>query len=52
MKKLLLTFLVILVSLTSNITWGADFPGPNSSSQCAYGSNGSVSCGGMSSFFI
>jgi len=46
MKKLLFTFLIILLSLTSNVAWSADFPGSQSSSRCAYGPNGSVSCGG------
>ena len=41
--------LVMFVLLGSTVSWSAEFPGINSSSQCAYGGDGSVSCGGQSS---
>ena len=48
MNKLRISVFVILF-LGSAVCWSAEFPGINSSSQCAYGGDGSVSCGGQSS---
>ena len=42
-----LTVAVLLGS--AGDSWSDGFPSSQSSSQCAYGSNGSVSCGGQSS---
>ena len=47
LATLCLTVAVLLGS--AGVSWSDGFPSSQSSSQCAYGSNGDVSCGGQSS---
>ena len=51
MKNLTLTICLILAVLlgSAGTSWGDVFPGESSSSRCANGADGSVSCGGQSS---